>query len=55
MGRELIKDLKTNLILTIVYRIVENDGIVGYLDYTPSNKSKLGRFLFFGNEAPDIF
>ena len=55
MGREAIKNLKTNLVLTIVYRIVENDGIVGYLDYTPSNKSKLGRFLFFGNEAPDIF
>lgn len=55
IGKQLIRELKTDLKLEIVYRIEENDGVVGILHYKPSTKQKLGRYVFFGNEAPDIF
>lgn len=49
-GKEIMKDLKTDLVLERVYRGVDGTGIEGTLTYEPSIHTEIGTYVFVGNE-----
>lgn len=50
VAKELMPEVKADLYIEIVYRIKDGNGIVGTLEYSPSPSTKIGRYVFIGNE-----